>query len=74
MRTYILTMEDIKEIYKQGMRRGESEACAYDRGYSACGKEYDNLEEAMYDILNKGKNYEDNDYIKCDEIERLIGE
>lgn len=74
MVTYILTMEQIKDIYRAGMNRGESEASAFDRGYSASGREYDNLEEVMCEILNCDKVWGQKDYVEYDEIRKLIGE
>ena len=62
------TIEQIKDIYRAGIRRGEEEQCAYDWGSSPSGHEFDECVEAVYDIVNVGKNWEDKDFVGYDTI------
>lgn len=48
MKTFTLTLEDVIAIYNAGIRRGESEACAYEWGCSAIGDTYENLVDELY--------------------------
>lgn len=45
-----LTIDQIVEIFKAGMRRGEEEATAYDWGTTASGRASDDLLEALVEI------------------------
>jgi len=66
-----LTIEDIKEIYQAGIRRGEEQQSAYDWGSSPMSKKFDDCISALYDIVNKNKNSIDHDdYIKYSVVER----
>lgn len=47
-----LTMDNIKEIYKAGIRRGNEESSAYEWGCQPSGRLYDELESELQDILN----------------------
>lgn len=50
MKPFTLTLEQVIAIYKAGIRRGESEACAYEWGVSPNGYHFDNLIEELCDI------------------------
>lgn len=49
----------IDEIYKAGVRRGNDEATSYEWGSSPSGKFHDELIDALHDILNAGKGWDD---------------
>jgi len=52
-KTFTFTIEQIKDIYRAGIRRGGDEQTAYDWGCSPSGGEYDECIDAIYDIVNK---------------------
>jgi NADH:ubiquinone oxidoreductase subunit F (NADH-binding) len=45
-----LTIDQVIEIFRAGMRRGEEEASAFDWGCSPIGRASDDLVEALMDI------------------------
>lgn len=66
-----LTIEDIKEIYEAGIRRGEEQQSAYDWGSVPISRKFDECISSLYDIVNKDKNSIDHDdYIEYSEVER----
>jgi hypothetical protein len=67
-RTFTFTIEQIKDVYRAGIRRGEEVQSAYDWGSSTNGHEFDECVEAVYDIVNVGKNWEDKDFVSYDSI------
>ena len=70
MITIILTIEDIKDIYEAGIRRGEEQQSSYDWGSTPYGQKFDECISALYDIVNKNKNSIDHeDYIHYSEVE-----
>ena len=74
-RTFTFTIEQIKEIYRAGIKRGNDEQCAYDWGTRASGGEYDECVEVIHDIVNKGKDiWDDPDYITWNTIESWFKE
>lgn len=74
-KTFTFTIEQIKDIYRAGIKRGNDEQCAYDWGNRASGGEYDECVEAIHDIINKDKDYwSDPDYINWDTIESWFKE
>lgn len=68
-KTFTLTIENIKDIYRAGVRRGENEQCAYDWGTSAGGSTYDECVEAMQDIVNEGFKWGDVGYTDYSDVE-----
>ncbi|CAB4130623.1 hypothetical protein UFOVP132_2 [uncultured Caudovirales phage] len=73
--TLLLTINEIKEIYRAGVRRGEHEECACRWGSRAIGDHYDELVGTIHEIVNKGKDFwEDPDYITWDTIESWFKE
>lgn len=68
-KTLTLTIDEIKLIYRAGFRRGEAERSAYEWGVTASGKEFDNLVEEVYDIVNKGKAWNAVNIIPQDVVE-----
>jgi len=73
-KTFTFTIEQIKDIYRAGIRRGEEVQSAYDWGSTPSGKEFDGCIEAIYDIINEGKKWEDIDYFNYDVVERWFKE
>lgn len=61
-RTFTFTIEQIKEIYSAGIRRGEEVQSAYDWGSSPNGKIYDECVGAIFDIINHGKKWGEDDF------------
>ena len=53
-KTFTFTIEQIKDIYRAGIRRGSDEQSAYDWGCSPSGKEFDECVCVIEDIVNKG--------------------
>ena len=68
-KTFTFTIEQIKEIYDAGYRRGADEQCAYEWGSRASGKYYDNCEEVIHEIVNKGFKWGDVGYIHYTDVE-----
>jgi len=69
-KTFTITIEQIKKIYQAGIRRGESEQCAYDWGSSASGSTYDECVEAIHDIVNEGTQWGAPNYTEWGVIEK----
>ena len=67
-----LTIEQIKDIYRAGIRRGHDEATAFDCGSITHYPWITELEEAMYDILNEGKSLGDVDHISYDTVKEML--
>ena len=67
--TMTFTIDQIKDIYRAGMRRGESEASAYEWGSSATGSTFDECVDAIHNIVNDGVNMFDDRYIEYDVVE-----
>ena len=68
-RTFTFTIEQIKDIYRAGIRRGENQQCAYDWGARASGGEYDECVEAIHDIVNEGFKWGDGAYTSYGDVE-----
>ena len=68
-KTFTFTIEQIKQIYQAGIRRGSDEQCAYDWGTRASGGEYDECVEAIHDIVNEGFKWGDGAYTSYGEVE-----
>lgn len=63
MQTFTFTAKQIKELFRAGIRRGEKEATAYHWGFTASDPEVDDCINAVYDIINEGKNIFDENRI-----------
>ena len=75
VKTFNFTIEQIKEIYQAGIRRGSDEQCAYDWGTRASGGEYDECIEVIHTIVNEGKDvWDDPDYSDWKVIESWFKE
>ncbi len=72
-KTFTFTIEQIKDIYRAGIRRGEEGQCAYDWGCSPAGREIDNCVEAVCDIINEGIQWSDEKYTSYDTVEKWFG-
>jgi len=73
-KTFTFTIEQIKDIYKAGIRRGEEEASAYSWGSSASGSEIDNCVDAVCIIINEGIGWDDEKYTGYDTVEKWFKE
>jgi len=49
-----MTAAQVRAVYDAGRRRGEDEATAYEWGSRAQGKTYDEMFEAVTEIMNDG--------------------
>lgn len=68
-RTFTFTIEQIKDIYRAGIRRGEEVQCAYDWGSSPSSGQYSELCDAIHDIVNAEKQWGAPDYTEWGVIE-----
>ena len=66
---FTLDIEEIKEIYRAGIARGQEEECAYQCGSRTMNKQFDNCVNTLYDMLNEGKKWDSEDWIHFEEIE-----
>ena len=73
-KTFTFTIEQIKEIYQAGIRRGNDEQCAHDWGTSTYGSEYGECVMALHDIVNADKRWSDSGYTGYDVIEKWFKE
>lgn len=74
MVTVNLTLEQIRLIFKAGMKRGSDEATAYDWGCSANGSPDDELSDALHDIANEGLKYGDDRYVTFGKPEVMLAD
>jgi hypothetical protein len=65
-----LTFDQIEEIYQAGVERGNDEATSYDWGCSPRNAYLDNLIDAISDIVNKDKEWDNR--IRDEEIKTWI--
>lgn len=72
MTTMTLTMDQIKTIYEAGIRRGNDESSAHEWGSSPSGSKFDELEGALFDIVNHGVSYGDAGYVDYDQVEDMV--
>jgi hypothetical protein len=69
-KTFTFTNEQVIDIFKAGIRRGSEEEACYQSGCKPEGRQRDELINAVYDIVNEGKNFIDNtDYISHSVVE-----
>jgi hypothetical protein len=67
-KTFTFTIEQIKEIYRAGVRRGEEVQSSYDCGSNATGGEFDYCVSAVKDIVNEGVDMFDPNYTDYDTV------
>ena len=53
--TFSFTIEQIKDIFRAGIQRGEDEATAFDWGTRAWGNRFDGCVDIVHDIVNENK-------------------
>jgi hypothetical protein len=70
MKTMTLTFDQIEEIYQAGVERGNDEATSYDWGSSPRNAYLDNLIDAISEIVNKDKEWDNR--ISDEEIKTWI--
>lgn len=61
-KTFTFTIDQIKDIYQAGVRRGEEVQSAYDWGSNASGGQFDQCVDAMFDIVNQDQKWCDPGY------------
>lgn len=69
MKTFTFTIEQIKDIYRAGIRQGEDEATAYEWGASSFGNRFYECASEVQDIVNEGKNFDDPGYVSISTVE-----
>ena len=72
MPEFILTMDDMKVIYKAGIERGIEESSAYEWGGPVSGNKYDELVDAIHGLINKKKSIDDEDYVDYSTIKKWV--
>lgn len=72
MTQFNLTMDQIKEIYEAGIRRGNEEATAHEWGSSPSGTKFGELEDTLHDILNEGVKWGEPGYVDYDVVEKMV--
>lgn len=72
MKTMTLTIDQIKHIFEAGISRGQNEAVAFDWGCRASGKKFDDLVEALIDIVNADKKWGDDGFVEWNEVEQWL--
>jgi hypothetical protein len=73
-KSFNFSIEDIKKIYRAGMRRGSEEATSYEWGCRPCGDEYDECVEEIDEIINDGKSFNDESRTDYEEIKSWFKE
>jgi hypothetical protein len=68
-KTFTFTVEQIKQIYAAGIRRGNDESLAYEWGQRPDSGEFDWLHDAIHGIVNDGKQYDNENYADYSKIE-----
>ena len=68
-KTFTLTIEDIKAIYRAGISRGHDEEASFQCGSRTAGKEFDNCVSTLCDILNEGKEWGSEDFVDIFEVD-----
>lgn len=69
MLTFTFTIDQIKEIYQAGIRRGEDEATAFGCGSCASGNRFGECVDVIHDIINAGKTFNDINYTAYDVVQ-----
>ena len=69
-----LTLEDIIDIFRDGVDRGNDEASSYDWGCSPSSSFNDCLASSIKEVLNKGKKWDDSDYIQIETVMEWIND
>lgn len=70
-KTFTFDISQIKAIYRAGISRGHEEEASFQCGSRVCSKEFDELVNVIYDIVNENKNSIDHaDFIQHSTIER----
>lgn len=68
-KTFILTIDQIKEIFRAGISRGHDEEASFQCGSRTAGKEFDNCAAVVCDIINEGKEWGDEGYVDIFEVD-----
>ena len=69
-RTFTFTIEQIKQIFEAGIRRGSEEEASYQCGSRTCGNKFDQCVEVVTDIINEGKKWGEESHTDIFEVER----
>lgn len=69
MKKFTLNKEQLISVFNAGIERGEDQASSYEWGCCPHGKKLDNLVDAIYDIVNTGKTWDDPKYVARETVE-----
>jgi hypothetical protein len=68
-KTFTFTIEQIKDIYCAGIRRGTDEASAFEWGSTTSGNKYDEAVDWLHDFVNTGIDWQDEEnYVNYDTV------
>jgi hypothetical protein len=62
-KTFTFTIEQIKQIFEAGIRRGAEEEASFQCGSRTCGGKFDQCVETVFDIVNEGKKWGEEDWV-----------
>jgi hypothetical protein len=60
---FTFTIEQIKQIFEAGIRRGAEEEASFQCGSRTCGGKFDQCVETVFDIVNEGKKWGEEDWV-----------
>lgn len=66
--THTFTVDQIKEIYNAGVKRGNDEAVAFEWGGAPQGNFFDGFIDAVHEIVNEGIKFDDPRYVDYDTV------
>jgi len=68
-KTFTLTVDQIKDIFRAGISRGAEEEASFQCGSRTCGKQFDELVNVIYDIVNEDKKWGEEGHTDFETIE-----
>lgn len=74
MKTFTMTMAQMRAMFDAGSRHGESCASAYNAGSWRYGDPDADFVEAVEEVVNEGKKWGDDDHVAWDVVEAMVKE
>lgn len=71
MKTFNLTVQQIKDVFSAGFKSGENYSCSYNSGSSYYGVSGDEI-QAFSEFINVEKSVLDDTYVHWNEIKEMI--
>lgn len=68
-KTFTFNIDQVKAIFRAGVSRGAEEECAFQCGGRVSSKEFDELVNVIYDIVNEDKKWGEDGHTEFDVIE-----